>query len=174
MNYSSNIIIIIILILNNPTASFGGGTIIYFDGDGNKICSPACIALFSLIGIALAVAISFCFLWYNKRYGKSKTFSSTTNDLEQPTLPSYDIQPPAYSELSNPPPLPPTLIDSESFSDAEEFYKNNQSPDSLPSNDVIQELSKQSTYSSWKFIPEKILEQLEIVLVSNDGREINY
>ncbi|GBB90293.1 hypothetical protein RclHR1_01720014 [Rhizophagus clarus] len=94
------------------------------------------------------------------------------NDLEQPSLPTYDSQPPAYSELSSPPPIPPILVHSESFDDAEEFFKNNEINDSLPSNDVIQELLNKDTYSYWKFIPEKILMQLGIVSVENDGRDL--
>ncbi|CAB5178258.1 unnamed protein product [Rhizophagus irregularis] len=71
-----------------------------------------------------------------------------------------------------PPPVPPTLIHSESFDDAEEFFRNNETIDSLPSNDVIQELLNQDDYSYWRFTPEKILMQLEIVIVGNNGREL--
>ncbi|RGB34980.1 SPRY domain-containing protein [Rhizophagus diaphanus] len=183
MIYSYNIIIIIFLIFNHLKSVLGGGTIIVVNQDGNKSCSNGCIALFSLLGIGIAVAISSCVYWYSKRYGIKKKYNSSSNvmitndlndlnDLEQPSLPTYDSQPPAYSELSNPPPVPPTLIHSESFDDAEEFFRNNETIDSLPSNDVIQELLNQDDYSYWKFTPEKILMQLEIVIVRNNGREL--
>jgi hypothetical protein len=179
MIYSYNIILIIFLIFNH-LKRVSGGTIIVVNQDGDKSCSSGCIALFSLLGIGIAVAISSCVYWYSKRFGSKKKYNSSSNmmitndlnDLEQPTLPTYDSQPPAYSELNNPPLIPPILIHSESFDDAEEFFKNKEINDTLPSNDMIQELLKQDNYSYWKFVPEKILMQLEIVLIEDDGRKL--
>jgi len=178
MNYSSLIIKIdylILFILNNSILVYSakgsgggsGGAFIYIS-NGNPICSSLCIAIFSLIGIGLMVALSTCCYCLHKRFVKKEKKSSSnfndTLDLEEQTLPSYDSQPPAYSEIRH----------SEAFHDALGFFRNNPPSDSLPPNDLIQELSKQDTYSSWKFVPEKILEQLEIVLTNDNGRGLTF
>ncbi|CAG8628354.1 2179_t:CDS:2 [Funneliformis caledonium] len=160
-------------------SSGGSGAFIYVNAEGNKSCSNLCIAIFSLIATGVAVAVSACCYLCHKKFVKKEKLlpSSVTNDtldLEgQPTLPSYDSQPPAYSELrhSN---SSSQLPHSEAFKDAEGFFKNNQPSNSLPPDNVIQELLKQDTYSSWKFLPEKILEQLEIILSNEDGRELTF
>ncbi|CAI2176305.1 13099_t:CDS:2 [Funneliformis geosporum] len=159
-------------------SSGGSGVFIYVNSDGNKSCSNLCIAIFSLIATGVAVTVSACCYFCHKKFVKKEKLipSSATNDtldLEgQQTLPSYDSQPPAYSDLrySNPSQFP----HSEAYKDAEGFFRNNQPSDSLPPDNVIQELLKQDTYSSWKFLPEKILEQLEIVLNNDDGRELTF
>ena len=153
MIYSNNIIRIFLILINSilTKAAYdrgGGGTFIYVSQDGNRVCSSACVALFSLLAIVIALAISVCVYWVNKRYTNKKTTNDLNdlNDLEQqPTLPLYDSQPPAYSELRY----------SDAYNDAGVFFRNNPPSDSLPPNNLIQELSKQDTYSSWKFIPEK-------------------
>ncbi|CAG8485810.1 17815_t:CDS:2 [Funneliformis caledonium] len=114
-----------------------------------------------------------------KRFRKitHKIYQNSTDGGE--TGETNNISPPSYDTV---PPAPETPhrfgkkheATQTSFIDAKAYSIKHPPVEKLPTSEEIQKIITKGCYKSWKFIPEDIVSNSQRVIVSNDGRTIEF